>query len=153
MPPGAVQTSSLTRSGLTIRSINLDRSIDRPHEDEGGTEADCSRDEGEGVGNHEHVAEVDQCTHIVANLHSSAVKQDRVHEHVDSRKCTCEERSPVPGVVLIGELEVGDGDRNFCTRYHQDDKNKHQEPEEVVELVVPDGRHDEEKLRKDSSER
>ena len=54
---------------------------------------------------------------------------------------------------LSAKLEVGEHDADLAAADGQDDVHQEQEAEHVVELVLPDGREDEEELDKHGSER
>ena len=54
---------------------------------------------------------------------------------------------------LSAELKVGHHYGNLRAGNDEDDKDEEEEAKEVVELVLPDGRQDEEQLNKHSSKR
>ena len=54
---------------------------------------------------------------------------------------------------LSAELKVGHHYGNLGAGDDEDDKDEEEEAKEVVELVLPDGRQDEEQLNKHSSKR
>ena len=55
-------------------------------------------------------------------------------------------------IILIDELEVHQNDRNFCARDCEDEQDQKQEPKQVVDLVQPHGREDEEEFDEHSAE-
>ena len=59
-------------------------------------------------------------------------------------------KSPV--VVFGTELEIAQDDRDLGARDDQDAKHDEEEAEDVVVLVQPDGREDEEELDEDGAE-
>lgn len=59
-------------------------------------------------------------------------------------------RCPVH-TYLSTQLEVGHHYGNLRACDDEDDKDEKQEAKEIVELVLPNGRQDEEQLHKDSS--
>ena len=58
-----------------------------------------------------------------------------------------------PWTHLSAQLEVDHKHRYLGARYHEDEKDDEEETKEVVDLVLPDGREDEEKLDEHCSER
>ena len=62
-------------------------------------------------------------------------------------------RSSPPAVVFTAQLEVAQHYGDLCACDDQDDKHQAQEAEQVVELVQPHGRQDEEELNEDCPER
>mmetsp|Transcript_116135 Transcript_116135/g.329135 ORF Transcript_116135/g.329135 Transcript_116135/m.329135 type:complete len:517 (-) Transcript_116135:424-1974(-) len=134
-------------------SVDLDRPVDRPDEVEGGAEADRPCEEGEGGRHREHIAKIEQGPYVMVHLQPRDKVEDGVEEDVQRRRCTSEERTPPPVVVLVGELEVRQCDGNLRAGDDEDQDHEHQETEKVVELVLPEGGHDEEELREDGAER
>mmetsp|Transcript_12082 Transcript_12082/g.33980 ORF Transcript_12082/g.33980 Transcript_12082/m.33980 type:complete len:244 (-) Transcript_12082:461-1192(-) len=147
-----MRPQSLSCCRLHSASVHLDRAVDSPHEEEGGECANGPRQEHEQGGNDEHVAEVQQCGDDLVDLKARAEVQNRVQEHVQRRRAAGEERCPPPSVVLRCQLEVRQGDGDLRTGHEQDHEHQCQKPEEVVELVQPNGRHNEEELGEDSAE-
>lgn len=56
----------------------------------------------------------------------------------------------LPAVVLGAELEVAHDDADFRTGDGEDEHDRHQETEDEVQLLLPDGRHHEDELHQDS---
>mmetsp|Transcript_87793 Transcript_87793/g.155408 ORF Transcript_87793/g.155408 Transcript_87793/m.155408 type:complete len:202 (+) Transcript_87793:112-717(+) len=133
-------------------SIDLDRAIDRPDKYKGGDEADGTSDEGKRIRYNEHVAKVQHSSHVKGDLHPCEVVEARIQEDIECRGCARKEGAPPPIVVLTGELKVREGNGDLCTSHYEDDDDQHQKPEKVVELMLPDRGHDEEKLREDGAE-
>jgi len=50
-------------------------------------------------------------------------------------------------------LEVAHDDGNFCAGGDKDEEHTHQETEDIVDLMEPQGRHDEEELDADGAKR
>eukprot|EP00968_Pinguiococcus_pyrenoidosus_P012720 scaffold1130_cov195-Pinguiococcus_pyrenoidosus.AAC.81 len=58
-------------------------------------------------------------------------------------------RAPPPSPILRAELEVAHHNAYFCASRPQDEHHHEEEAEDVVDLVLPDSRHDEEELDAD----
>lgn len=57
-----------------------------------------------------------------------------------------------PAVVLGAELEVAHDDADLSAGDGEDEHDGHQEPEDVVQLLLPHGRHHEHQLHQHGSE-
>jgi len=100
---------------LKMASVNFDGAVDLVDEDKRGAETNSACHEGECIRDHKHVAEVEQDTYMVANLRPCAVIEARIQEDIKRRRCTGKERTPMPIVVLVAQLEIRECDRYLGT--------------------------------------
>jgi len=134
-------------------SIDLDRAVDGAHEEKRRNAADGSSQEHEGQRGNAHPPKVDKERHRLGHLQLGEEIENRVQEDEACARSRDEEGAPPPAPILSGQLEVRQGDGDLGARHNEDNENQEKEAKEVVELVLPDGRHDEEHLRKDGAER
>ena len=87
-----------------------------------------------------------QGRHKLVYIQLGVEVEDGVGEDVDCRSSGHEEGPPPPVVVLGAELEIDHDDADLRARDDEDDENEKEESEEIVELVLVDGREDEEQL-------
>jgi hypothetical protein len=122
--------------------VRLDRAVDVVHKCERTVEPHEAEHNEERVGDHGHVAEVEgELQHAV---HVGAVVEvvERVDEDEQTRSAAVDEGRPPPAVVLAGQLEVQQRDRDERGHHHQQDERDEQDAEEGVDLVAPNRRED-----------
>ena len=126
--------------------INLDSSVDLSDEEKCRIESDSSRQQPEGDDHHQGVRKVEERGHKLVNVQLRVEVEDAVSEDVECWSSRHDEGPPPPVVVLSAKLEVDHDDGDLWARDDQNDKDKEEESEEIVELVLVDGWEDEEEL-------
>lgn len=106
----------------------------------------------ESVGHDEHVAEVHEHRHSLCDVQLAVEVERGVGKQVQRRRPRSKVRPPPPVVILGTELEVGKHDGDLRAGDEQDDKHKGQEAKQVVELMQPHGRENEEELNEYGTE-
>lgn len=88
------------------------------------------------------------------NLRNSMTEHVKEREREDEERSTSciHERSPPPSVILAGQLEIAEHDRDLRRRDQHQHEDGQQEPEHHVHLVRHDGGHEEVDLEEDGSE-
>lgn len=76
-----------------------------------------------------------------------------VGKHVKSRGTARDERSPPPPVVFGAKLKVTHHDCDFGARDDENDKNESEETKDVIELLEPYARENEEELNENGAKR
>jgi len=135
------------------RLIDLHGRVDQPCEPEASAEADRPGEHEEGEGGEQHVPEVQDARHQLADLELREEVEPSIQEEVQRRGPRREVGPPPPVVVLTAELEVAEHDRDLSAGDDEDDKHQEEEAKNVVELVQPDGGEDEEELDENRAER
>jgi len=114
IPPTALMAMALIAElcfqVLKMASVNFDGAVDLVNEDKRGAETNSACHEGKRIGDHKHVAKIQQNAYMVANLRPCAIVEARIHEDIKRRRCAGKERAPMPIVVLIAQLEVRECD-------------------------------------------
>mmetsp|Transcript_22107 Transcript_22107/g.36792 ORF Transcript_22107/g.36792 Transcript_22107/m.36792 type:complete len:671 (+) Transcript_22107:104-2116(+) len=146
LPPFARMRWSPRPSLLSSASVDLDGGVDLAQEPERAVVADGAGHEEEGGGDQGHVAEVDQRARGRVHVQLGGKVPHPVEQQVGRAGARGAEAAPPPAVVLRAELRVAEHDRDFRAGERQDQQHRHQEPEHVVDLVQPQGGHDEEEL-------
>mmetsp|Transcript_31076 Transcript_31076/g.53156 ORF Transcript_31076/g.53156 Transcript_31076/m.53156 type:complete len:222 (-) Transcript_31076:37-702(-) len=102
-------------------SVHLDRAVDLYDEPPGGEVADGARDEREEHRGDEHIGEVEHRAHDAHDLECAREVHEGVAEEEEARRARVQEGAPLPLVVLVAQLEVGEDDRHLRARDQQDE--------------------------------
>jgi hypothetical protein len=122
---------------LSLYSINLQRAIDLEIEPVAGIESNRPRHKEEDQRKGRHVTEVDERRQETTDVQLHEIIPHRVEESVASTGPCSQERSPPPAVVFSTEMKVTEEDRDLGTGDDQDDHDKEQKPEDIINLMKP----------------
>lgn len=131
---------------------DLDNAVDLSDEVVASEETDGSSQNKESDGHDAGVTEVEKYRDELGDLELGEEVEDGVKEHVEGRSSRGEVSSPPPVVVFATELEVAHHDGDLGAGENQNDKHDRQETKDVVELVQPERRKDEEEFDEDGTE-
>jgi len=133
--------------------IKMNGTINLLDKEEASIEAYRSSQDEETHHHDDRVTKIEQDGRKLRDLKLREEVEDRIEEHVESGCARSQISSPPPMIILAAELEITHDNGDFCAGQNQDHENNRKESENIVELVQPDRRKDEEKLNEHSTER
>ena len=134
---------------MSANLVDLHRWVDQSREPEAGAEPDCTGEHTERKRGQKHVAKVQYAWHQFGDLQLCEEVEPGIQEEVDCRWSRGEIGPPPPVIVLTAQLEIAQHDRNLRTGDDEDNEHQEKEAKDVVELVKPNWREDEEELNED----
>mmetsp|Transcript_43498 Transcript_43498/g.136440 ORF Transcript_43498/g.136440 Transcript_43498/m.136440 type:complete len:396 (+) Transcript_43498:719-1906(+) len=132
--------------------VHLHATVNSLDEGEARQEADSAGEQRKGAGGDHHVAEVDGGGHGSLDAQLRREVPDGVGEQEEARARAGEEGAPPPAPVLGAELEVAHDDAHLGAGGREDEHDHEEEAEDVIDLVLPERRHDEGELDADGAE-
>jgi len=133
--------------------IEMNGTINLLDKEEASIEANRSSQDEETKGHDGRVSKIEQDGRKFRDLKLREEVEDRIEEHVESRCTRSQISSPPPMVILAAKLEITHHNGDFGAGQDKDHEHNSEESENIVELVQPDRRKDEEKLNEHSTER
>lgn len=115
-------------------------------EEKRGVESDRARQQPEGHHHDDGISEIQQRGHELINVQLGIEIENAVGEHVQGGSTRDNEAPPPPMIVLRAQLEIHHDNADLRARDHQNDEHQEQETEQIVELILIDGREDKEQL-------
>jgi hypothetical protein len=134
-----------------IDLVHLDSPVNGPCKHETGKESNRSTKESKADGNHAHVGQVDDDGQETNQIQSARQEPDTVQEQVDTGHCIIPKGLPPPTMIFGTKLQITQDDGNLSARGGQDTNDGQQESHDVVDLMQPQGGHDECQFNADGS--
>jgi len=141
------------KRGVESRLFRLNWAVDFLDEEIAGIKSDWSSQSEKAKGHDDGASKIEEDGDKFVDLEFGEEVEDGIEEHIECWRSRSQERSPPPIIIFTAQLEVAHDNRDLGAGQNQNDKDDRKEAKNVIKLVQPDGRQDEEQLNEDGPER